>query len=85
MMFLLTLIQGFMSSMSSRSRNRSNLWYHGLCQIACHTSWLLVLVQVVSEPVTLQSGIAYVLGYTTGSLIGSYVSEKIEKRIGAVT
>lgn len=57
--------------------------YHMVCQIASHTSWLLVLVNLMSQPIGLYEGVAYVSGYTIGSLIGAKISMRIETLIGA--
>ena len=86
-LFLLTALQGIMSSLSSRSRNRSNLTYHMCCQVISHGVWLLVISSILKElmanDLTLSVATAYIAGYTLGSLCGAKVSMKIEKIIGA--
>lgn len=86
-LFLLTALQGIMSSLSSRSRNRSNMMYHMFCQMISHGVWLLVISSVLKElmanDLTLPVAAAYIAGYTVGSMCGAKVSMKIEKLIGA--
>jgi len=88
-LFALTVLQGCMASLSSRSRNRSHMVYHMVCQILSHLAWLLVISSLLKElmvnDLSPPVAVAYIAGYTLGSLLGAKISMFIEKQLGATT
>lgn len=81
----LTFAQGVLATMSSRSRNRSNMTYHALCQGGSHTVWFLALSTLLTAEVIETMLVPYVIGYTSGSLFGAKISMRIERWVGATT
>jgi uncharacterized membrane protein YfcA len=84
----LAFIQNVAFSMVSRARNRSNMVYHAICSVMSNGLWLASFSILGVEILIKQNYwmfLPYIIGTVAGSLFGSKISMKIEKRIGAVT
>lgn len=70
-------------SMVSRSRNRNNQWYHGICAVFSNGLWFATAGVLVHNEWTFMLAIPYIMGTVAGSIYGMKVSIWIEKKIGA--
>jgi len=82
---VLAFIQSIAHTMSSRSRNRSNMTYHAVCAVFSNGIFFLTLNVLVVSGMDVWLIIPYITGTVTGSLFGASISMKVEKLIGATT
>lgn len=82
---VLSFSQNVAFSMSSRSRNRDNMTYHACCAVFSNGLFFITLHFLVVADLTFWLIIPYIIGTVAGSILGSKVSMKIEKAIGAKT
>lgn len=80
---LLSFFQHLTFSIISRARNRDNVPYHIVAAIVSNIVWFVTFQQLVHHQMTFVLFIPYCIGSTLGSLIGTSVSMKIEKLVGA--
>ena len=84
-LLVLSFFQNVAFTMTSRSRNRSNMTYHAVCSVFSNGIWFLTMHQLVVADLTLYLIVPYIIGTVAGSISGAKVSMKIEKIIGAET
>jgi hypothetical protein len=82
---LLSFVQNVSFTMVSRSRNRDNMTYHAICSVFSNGIWFLIMHELVMADLTYWLLLPYIIGTVSGSILGSKVSMKIEKAIGAIT
>jgi hypothetical protein len=79
----LAFIQNVSFTLVSRSRNRDNLTYHGLCATASNVVWFLTFRELVRADMDWILLVPYTVGTVSGSLFGVKVAMMIEKVLGA--
>jgi len=80
---ILAFIQNISFTMVSRSRNRDNMTYHGVCSVMSNGVWFMTMRELVINDLTWWLLVPYIVGTVSGSLAGAKISMKIEKLIGA--
>ena len=83
MSILTVMVLGFLQnvcfSLVSRSRNRDNMIYHGICAVMSNAFWFLTMRELVLAELTFWLIIPYIIGTVAGSIFGAKVSMRIEK------
>ena len=79
----LAFAQSIAFSLSGRSRNRDNMYYHAVCSVFSNGLFFLMLNYLVVSDLTPWMAVPYVIGTVSGSVFGAKISMKIEKIIGA--
>lgn len=78
-LFILAYAQNVAFSMTSRSRNRDNMWYHAICSCMGNAIFFLTFRELVVADLALWMLPVYVAGNVFGSITGAKMSMKIEK------
>jgi hypothetical protein len=78
-LFGLAYAQNVAFSMTSRSRNRDNMYYHAICSCFGNAIFFLTFRELVLSDLALWMLPVYVVGNVSGSICGAKVSMRIEK------
>ena len=85
LVLILAFVQNISFTMVSRSRNRSNMYYHAICSVFSNGLWFLTMHQLVVTDLSYWLAGPYIVGTVSGSILGAKVSMRIEKILGATT
>lgn len=76
--FVLASVQAITFSLTSRARNRDHYPYHAFTAFIGNISWFFCGGYLYAFGYQITLLLPYALGATVGSLLGSYISSKIE-------
>jgi len=82
-LYAVCIAQNTAFSLTSRSRNRDNQWYHAGAAVGSNGVWLFTMKYMIDLGFEFWIFIPYVLGTVTGSLVGVQIAMWIEYLIGA--
>lgn len=83
--FSLCFVQNIAFTLTSRSRNRDNKWYHGICAVFSNGIYFATFGVILQTGWDWKMAFPYVVGTVAGSLVGADIAIKIENKIGAKT
>lgn len=83
--FILSAVQNVSFSLVSRSRNIDNMKYHMIASLFSNTIWFLTFRELIKSDMDFVLFIPYTTGTLIGSVLGSKISMRIEKMIGATS
>ena len=83
---LLAFIQSVSFTMTSRAKNRNNVWYNGFCAILSNGIWLLTMKVLIVNDISFTLFAPYIIGTACGSMFGAnIISMRIERWLGSTT
>lgn len=82
-LYFVCIAQNTAFSLTSRSRNRDNQWYHAGAAVGSNGVWILTMKYMIDLGFEVWIFVPYVLGTVTGSLVGVRIAMWIEYLIGA--
>lgn len=83
---LLAFIQSVSFTMTSRAKNRNNIWYNGFCAILSNGIWLLTMKVLIVNNISYDLFAPYIIGTAFGSMFGAnFISMRIERWLGSTT
>ena len=83
---LLAFVQSVSFTMTSRAKNRDNMWYNGFCAILSNGIWLLTMRTLVVNDISYDLFAPYIFGTACGSMFGAnIISMRVERWLGSTT
>ena len=84
--FALAFFQSVSFTMTSRAKNRNNMWYNGFCAVLSNGIWLLTMRQLIINDISYDLFLPYILGTACGSMFGAnIISMRVERWLGSTT
>ena len=83
---LLAFVQSVSFTMTSRAKNRNNVWYNGFCAVLSNGIWLLTMRHLIINDIAFELFPPYIIGTACGSMFGAnMISMRIERWLGSTT